>query len=220
MQGTYDANLGGRMLGLMGQMVRLPFEALSTTLQLSTTAFSNAQRLASRAVAPSLPGPRASRGATPSTAAAASPATQPLFYAHTAGAPTPGAQIPNKEERTMHDTNLADDMVKLVDYSIINIKRDDEKELKTDRVLVTDNLTGEAFSAWMIADFVREGAKGTGKDDHKYLRVSYSVRNRWPREEAHYDRDQVKVLERIEEVVRECCEEKQGTAKGAARKSA
>ena len=64
-------------------------------------------------------------------------------------------QINLKEERKMSDTNLNDDMLKLVRYKILFVKRDYEVAFPEVEELVHDNLTATAYTAWKIAEFIQ-----------------------------------------------------------------
>ena len=97
------------------------------------------------------------------------------------------------------ESSLSDDMVKLVRYSIVSIKRDDEKEIVSgEERLVTDNLTDDAFTSWMISqndEAIRKS--GVLGNDRQYLRVSYEVRERWPKQDRKYEKRQLEVLGKI-----------------------
>src|SRR5712671_1038422 len=53
--------------------------------------------------------------------------------------------------------NLDDDLVKLVVYSIISVRRDCERFLEkaTGQIVVTDSMRGEDFMNWMIAKYLQ-----------------------------------------------------------------
>ena len=55
----------------------------------------------------------------------------------------------------MPDTNLNDDMLKLVRYKILFIKRDYEHAFGEQEELVWDNMTDTAFTAWKVAEFIQ-----------------------------------------------------------------
>ncbi len=55
----------------------------------------------------------------------------------------------------MTDTNLNDDMLKLVRYKILFIRRDYEHAFPEQEELVFDNMTDSAFTAWKIAEFIQ-----------------------------------------------------------------
>lgn len=107
-----------------------------------------------------------------------------------------------KEDREMADTNLADDQVKLVRYTVVFIKRDEEEVLEQDDVLITDNMTPEGFASWRIAHyFQQKDHKELEERDKKYLRVCYWVVCRWPREPLHYEKRQLDELEGIRKAI-------------------
>lgn len=83
----------------------------------------------------------------------------------------------------MPDTNLNDDMVKLVEFTIVTIERGKERLLeRPSQVIVTDDLTGNAFSNARIADWVmKDRGDRTVRTDT--LRVYYNVLDRWPKED-------------------------------------
>jgi hypothetical protein len=109
------------------------------------------------------------------------------------------------------DTNLSDDMVKLVRYTIVSIERDDEKVIHHAEEIVTDNLSDEAFSSWMIASYLQseDYRIKSSKDakhriehgDKKYLRVCFEVLCRWPKQDRKYEKRQLEVLEGIREAI-------------------
>jgi hypothetical protein len=92
------------------------------------------------------------------------------------------------------DRFLDDDAVKLVKYAIVSLRRCHERILPGGGglVLVTGKMTRQGFVAWIIARYLqseeyREAVAGDRRneiphDEKKYLRVSYGVLIRWPRE--------------------------------------
>ena len=139
-----------------------------------------------------------------------------------------------KEENTLSneggiiglDKDLHDDMLKLVRYKILFVKREYEHAFPEKEDLVSDNMDGNAFTAWKVAEFIQElqskdrektrvpkkwadkhypgddySADGylTGlpEGDKKYLRVYYEVLDRYPREKFKYEEQQIRVLEQI-----------------------
>jgi len=60
-----------------------------------------------------------------------------------------------KEILKMPDRNLSDDQLKLVRYKILFVKRDYEVAFPEREDLVYDNMTGEAFTAWKVAEFIQ-----------------------------------------------------------------
>ncbi|MEK6279431.1 MAG: hypothetical protein AABN95_03680 [Acidobacteriota bacterium] len=152
----------------------------------------------------------------------------------TAGA-RPGMTMPvvaglNQSEVTKEvdmDRDLRDDMLKLVRYKVLFVKREYEHAFPEEEELVSENMDGAAFAAWKVAEFIQslarvpyemkvpqrwgknypeaayragtdhEWLKGLPDDDKKYLRVFYEVLDRYPREKFKYEERQIDVLEEI-----------------------
>ena len=126
----------------------------------------------------------------------------------------------------MRDKDLSDDQLKLVRYKILFVKRDYEVAFPEREDLVHDNISGEAFTAWKIAEFIQRLSKEPipdkwrkkkypkrhddekvpadgfiyrlDEDDKKYLRVYYEVLERYVREE---DDTEVDVLKDIHKAI-------------------
>lgn len=101
------------------------------------------------------------------------------------------------------ETNLSDDMVKLVRFTIVNIQRDDERILHKGEEIVTDNITDDAFASWMISKHGAAAGGAYGEDPRKYLRVSYEVLRRWPKQDRKFEKRQLDVLGEIRNAIRE-----------------
>lgn len=99
------------------------------------------------------------------------------------------------------DTNLSDDMVKLVRYTIASIERDHERIIYHGEKIVTDNMTDDAFASWVIASYLQsdEHARGGHIEHHekKYLRVCSEVLCRWAKQDRKYEERQLRVLDQI-----------------------
>jgi len=135
----------------------------------------------------------------------------------------PGSEIESREitkERKM-DRDLRDDMMKLVRYKVLFVKREYEHAFKEQEDLVSENMDGSAFTAWKVAEFIQSLAKhktpvptkwgktypqgyrsgdvltGLPDEDKKYLRVYFEVMDRYPREKFKYEEEQISVLEDI-----------------------
>lgn len=102
----------------------------------------------------------------------------------------------------MADTNLNDDMVKLIQYSIVTIKRREERILaeavdgqehlgRPLLFLETGNLTGDGFSNARIADWVKGNEALADKVDLDSLRVYYDVVARWPRSSLKFEEERL-----------------------------
>jgi len=141
-------------------------------------------------------------------------------------------QTTQKEETKMADRDLRDDMLKLVRYKILFVKRDYEHAFPEEEELVSDNTDAAAYTAWKIAHFIQrlrddkdiklpkdwtdypeakyiEGSGndrkliGFPEDDKKYLRVFYEVLDRYPRERFKYEEEQIDILKEISKTLRD-----------------
>src|SRR2546421_6331966 len=69
------------------------------------------------------------------------------------------AEATHKEIEKMRDKDLSDDQLKLVRYKILFVKRDYEAAFQEQEELVHDNMTGDAFAAWKVAEFIQKLVK-------------------------------------------------------------
>lgn len=129
------------------------------------------------------------------------------------------------------ERNLRDDLLKLVRYRVLFVKRGYEHAFPERESLVWDNLEDSVFAGWKIAEFIQSLAKrhtgipycwgnsyppkeedktklrednvllGLPKQDKKYLRVFYEVLERFPREKFRYEERQIQVLEEIRDIM-------------------
>jgi hypothetical protein len=65
------------------------------------------------------------------------------------------AEATHKEAGKMADRNLNDDQLKLVRYKILFVKRDYEHAFQEKEELVWENMSGDAFAAWKVAEFIQ-----------------------------------------------------------------
>jgi len=121
------------------------------------------------------------------------------------------------------DKDLHDDMLKLIRYKVLFVKREYEHAFEEQEDLVSENMDGSAFTAWKVAEFIQglaakkttvpakwgktypEGYRigdvliGLPDEDKKYLRVYFEVMDRYQREKFKYEEEQISVLEGIRE---------------------
>jgi hypothetical protein len=134
------------------------------------------------------------------------------------------------------DKDLRDDMLKLVKYRVLFVKREYETAFFEHEDVIEDNLDGGALTAWKVAEFAQkledrgeriphkwgdvyppkkhrgsydsatkkfvqndDGREFNGlpEEDKKYLRLSYDVLERYPRERFKYEEQQIKILEEM-----------------------
>jgi hypothetical protein len=126
------------------------------------------------------------------------------------------------DKKTM-DRNLRDDMLKLVRYKVLFVKRGCEHAFPECEALISENIDSTIFTAWKLAEFVQELGRGKipvphkwleanyppsehvrdqqlislPEGDKKYLKIYYEVLARYPVENLNYNEEQIRVLERI-----------------------
>lgn len=189
-------------LDVLGQMLRLPFSFFVCCMEMMVQTLRGLQVSADQGLNTLIP--NRTPAAPADTPAGTVGAAVPLSSEPNLGARAPGATA-TKESKRMSDKDLSNDLVKLVSYSIVSIERDRERKLYEGEKIVTDNMTGEAFATWMIAEFVQEYPHRVTHEEKKYLRVYYSVLDSWVRESLHYEQKQLDILAGIERAIRDCC---------------
>lgn len=125
------------------------------------------------------------------------------------------------------DTDLSGEMLKLVRYQVLFVRRDCEHAFAETEAMIAESLDGEAFTAWKIAEFMQALGRGEipiperwrnkhyppqecirdGKlidlppEDRKYLRLKYEVLDRYPRQSFNHEKRQVRVLKQIRDAI-------------------
>jgi hypothetical protein len=114
--------------------------------------------------------------------------------------------------------NLEDEMVKLVAYTIVSVRRDAERVMPEGEgtIIVTDSMNGDAFTSWMIARYVQKRLATIAKEPdseererldrdleevRRYLRIYFVVSYRWPREPLRFEKREIKALEQIRDAI-------------------
>jgi hypothetical protein len=113
--------------------------------------------------------------------------------------------------------SLEDDLVKLVAYTIVSVKRDEERVMPGGEgtIVFTESMTGAAFVSWIIARYMQSetyrkdayrgltGAERERKEreERKYLRVYYVVSHTWPREPMKFEEREVEALAEIRDAL-------------------
>lgn len=204
------ASEGGQgIVRFLGQMAVLPAAMFLYSMEMVFRALRQVQSIADRSLevidSATPPAPPAPDIPFSGNLPAVQRAAAPVFSTSSSESTTE-----SKEIKTM-DTNLADDMVKLVRYTIVTIERDHERILHRGEELVTDNMTDDAFASWMIASYLQSDDyrhKTAADPRHevphgqkKYLRVFYEVLGRWPKQDRKYEKRQLEILEGIREAI-------------------
>jgi hypothetical protein len=173
----------------MGRMMLMPFAAMVYTMEMFARTVRGLQCIAEEGI-----------GAVTGEPSAAQPQNfMPREHAGNA-ASAGGTQIPisettQKENKQMNDRDLSDDMLKLVRYKILYVRRDDERVLYNGEELVYDSFSGDAYSAWKVAEYIHHHSEIKDKDE-KYLRVYFEVLERYPRQKLEYEERTLKAQER------------------------
>jgi hypothetical protein len=204
----------GSVVYYFGQMLFAPFRTLIYGMEILLDAVRGMQRMGERGIhilagdAPAEP---------PTPTGQVEDAVLPSAISSEAHAASDGFEF--KEAERM-DKDLNDDMLKLVRYKILFVKRDYEHAFPEEEELVSDNMDGSAYTAWKVAQFIQSLCKrktvapdkwgsypedhrdkdvltGFPEDDKKFLRVFYEVLERYPREKLKYEEDHLKVLRQI-----------------------
>ncbi len=220
------------VLWLMGQMFMIPVAAMVYSVDLLVRAMQGMQRAANRGLDVAVghesqpPAENVVGPVSESTSESLTPNSEETKIGVVRAATI------QKEEKTLGndggvialDKDLHDDMLKLVRYKILFVKREYEHAFPEQEDLVSDNMDGSAFTAWKVAEFIQHLARGTtlvpekwgerypsdrdkfvrdgkliGFPDHdkKYLRVYFEVLDRYPREKFKYEEKQIEVLKEI-----------------------
>src|SRR4051794_35264435 len=83
------------------------------------------------------------------------------------------------------DKNLNDDMLKLVRFKVLFVKRGYEHAFPEQEALVWDNIDGPAFTAWKVAEFIQSLARRTTHVPHAWGQA-YPPADSHGRHGAHY----------------------------------
>lgn len=225
------------VMWLMGQFALLPVVTLVRGVEFVLTVMQGVQEVTKQGLGVMVgPGFRGSESREV-TAAPAAPARCEPAPANRNHNPNLGAGKPIQKEETPLapidnfprglDKDLHDDMLKLVRYKVLFVRREYEVAFPEREDLVSDNMDGSAFTAWKIAEFIQDLQKGLTSvpqkwrdknypprefiqgdclngvphEDKKYLRVYYEVLERYPREKFKYEEQQIKVLEDIRDTL-------------------
>jgi hypothetical protein len=122
-----------------------------------------------------------------------------------------------EEQKRMPDMDLSDDLLKLVRYKILFVKRNYECAFGEVEEILHDHLTESDFKGWKLAEFAEtvpslqsthlpskwrkylcENGGCLRHEDRKYLRVYFEVLDRFPREELRYEEQTLDRLQGIE----------------------
>jgi hypothetical protein len=103
-----------------------------------------------------------------------------------------GAKTEGKEDRNMSSSSCCcsdrdQGMIKLIQYSIVSIKRCAEELLCQGEIIERTDMSDEALATWLVALYIQGDLKQCpprklDRDDKRYLRVYHRVLQEWPRQ--------------------------------------
>ena len=85
--------------------------------------------------------------------------------------------------------------IRLFQYSIVSIKRGEERILEYGQKLVSDTMTECDFDSWVILDYASHHPIPPG--ERKYLRVWSQLLKVWEKQSLHYAQRQLDILQEI-----------------------
>jgi hypothetical protein len=168
------------VMQLLGQMLMLPFTVFVYSMEMFVRTVKGIQRVADQGMDVMAGGPTQPRPGVPVSEGRPTDQTTPGGGAPPLGAQRQGgwgelkiqkitstgdgtvedtAEANQKEIAKMADKNLSDDQLKLVRYKILFVKRDYEYAFPEKEELVWENMTGDAFAAWKVAEFIQNLGK-------------------------------------------------------------
>jgi hypothetical protein len=178
-------------MDIFSQMMRLPFDVVAMSIEPFLRMAREAERTAGMDPQRLLP-------------AALTPRPIPMLSAPPAGVPMPAVSAspllamppaPRKDD-------MNDNLVKLVRYSIVFTKPDEEKILNEGEELYVLNYptTAEELAALLLLTWVKDNQGNDAiKDpkDWRYLKVRLHIVERYAVEDKYYDRRQTQAQEKI-----------------------
>jgi hypothetical protein len=210
------------MIQFFGQMLKLPLEAFVFSMEMLVKTIQGIQKIAYKGIDSMVI--EVIQPSGDSSGSEGGPTSGLPDGTITDGVETT-QKIIQPEGGKMAERDLHDDMLKLVRYKILFVKRDYEYAFPEKEELVSENTDASGYTAWKIAEFIQNLSKtpipekwrnkkyppleadspprdpgmihALPEDDKKYLRVYYEVLERYPRERFKYEERQIEVLEQI-----------------------
>lgn len=101
-----------------------------------------------------------------------------------------------KEMEMSNDAcGLDDCKVRLIQFTLVTIKRGEERILEKGEVLVVDPMTKEDFDLTVVANYA--STHGIPPGDRAYLRVWSEFLETWAKQSLHYESRQLEILQEI-----------------------
>jgi len=209
------------MMRFFSQLMKLPLTTVAYSLEMFAKTMQELQRISNQGVDAMIRGVAHTLGAASSDESARSGAPQ-MFVTDYATADSAVTTNHDKEVTQMKDQDLSgENKLKLVRYKVLFVKRDYEVAFPEKEELVSYDTGGAEWAGLKVAHFMGRlsktkrperwrdtespyppGASGEyidsiPKQDEKYIKVYFEVLQRWDREEAEYDKQQIEVLRQI-----------------------
>lgn len=164
------------------QLLMLPMIAFVSSVEWLINALREIQQVSNQSIQVMV-GPQDRPNTLPCDKGGAAPVmqTKPTLDLHRNGA-SEQIQTTQKEgiplttdgnSGTEMDKDLHDDMLKLVRYKLLFVRREYEVAFPEKEDLVSDNMDGSAFTAWKVAEFIQELQRGTTPVPGKWASKGY-----------------------------------------------
>jgi hypothetical protein len=222
---------------LFGQMMRLPFTAFAFSLEMLVKTFHEFQRVAESSVElfTGEDGHKEDKTIFAHETKASVEKEKEIKAETDLSANEKEIDKPSDENKArVKDKDLRDDLLKLVRYKILFVKREYEHAFREQEELIAENIDATTFATWKVAEFVQrlthdktkvpakwlaknyppdepkyrtgDTLKGLPEEDKKYLRVFYEVVERYPREKFKFEEQQIEVLQEIRDNIKSVAE--------------
>src|SRR5687768_9112422 len=167
-----EENASTNLMHLLGQMLMLPFTVFVYGMEMFVNTMQRVQKVADQGLDLTVGGVRSRAEASANerefnTQAAGQRGVGPIQEESAAvvvDVPTSsesfraaGNEIESREttKETKMDRDLRDDMLKLVRYKVLFVKREYEHAFDEQEDLVSENMDAAAFTAWKVAEFIQ-----------------------------------------------------------------
>ena len=141
------------MIQIFSQMLKLPFEAFIFSMEMLVKTMQGIQKITFQGIDMMTTGGVQARDDAPTSEIDVMGDVTDGTIAYSAEAIQ---QTIQQEESKMAEKDLRDDMLKLVRYKVLFVKRDLEYAFPEREELVPDNIDATGYTAWKIAEFIQD----------------------------------------------------------------
>jgi hypothetical protein len=186
------------MTQLLSQMMKLPMAIVISSMEILIKTMQDVRKMADQGIDVVIGGVVQTLSGT--LGSENTPMGQVLDGAVSDNGKTSHA-ISLKEERYMPDLDLGGDDLKVVSYSIVFDKPDEEQILESGEKRLVDYATdGASYAGLRIAAFLQAKASTAPPAtdaDRRYLKFIYEVEQRFPKKAPNYEKRKVELLDRL-----------------------